>query len=111
MSTIDELIDDLCGVGVNFVQDGSFKVKSENWDYSYFVPYFKSDLSWFGLDLDGDQVNHFGHLDNWEIYEEPKPKVKHWLWTNSHGDVRFASDTSKLDNYTWTKIPGSEVEI
>ena len=40
-----------------------------------------------------------------------KPKVKHWFWTNQYGDVKFAISDSKLDNYDWKKIPGSEVEM
>jgi len=115
MSTVDELINKERS-GSKFIQDGSFKVKRYGWNVAYFLPYYKTkDKYWSGLDSDGDGASHKDIIDEYEIYEEPKPKVKHWLWTYRE-QVRFCSykptiGLSYSEQEEWTKIPGSEVEI
>ena len=107
MSTIDELINKERS-GSKFIQDGSFKVRRPDWPpANYFLPYFKTygNSYWHGIDEDKDATN-VSVTDDFEIYEEPKPKVKHWLWTYRE-QVRFCS----YNPGKWIQIPGSEVEM
>ena len=115
MTTIDELINKERS-GSKFIQDGSFRVRRPDWKGDYFImPYYKTkDKYWSGLDRDGETTCYKDCL-GFEIYEEPKPKVKHWLWTYRE-QVRFCSykptiGLSYSEQEEWTKIPGSEVEM
>jgi len=107
MSTIDELINN-----DDFIQSGSFKVRRTHWDEGYyFMPYYLASY-WYGLDSEGDSCDYKHDANDFEIYKERKPKVKHWLWTYL-GIVKFGSSNpggSAIDA-EWKKIPGSEVEI
>ena len=120
MSTIDELIPlSFLKDGKNFVQDGSFKVERTNWE-GYFIPYFKAEDRWYGIGDDGKSEWYGADVESFQIYKEPKSKVKHWLWVSNNGCTSVVNGAVRFDSKCpvvggvgdgWDKIPGSEVEI
>ena len=114
MSTIDELIN-ICFIDGKFIQDGTFKVTRPPWhEDAYFLPNFKctSDRRWHGLNSLGTYDWHKKPID-FEIYKEPKKKVKHWLWYDSSRSFPISLCLYPEGHFDkgWKKIPGSEVEV
>jgi len=67
MATISELMEGK--------KPGEIKVRNLYGDI--FIPYFKSDVLWHGLNgYIGKATNFLDSRTSWQIYTEPKPKVK-----------------------------------
>lgn len=66
---------------------GSMKVQYRSWEaWAYLVPYFSDGICWYGLDQDSDYIEVEGDGE-WCYWEQPKEKVKRWLWADSTGSV------------------------
>jgi hypothetical protein len=61
---------------------GEIKVrKSDYGEGRYFIPYFRTTYdSWHGLHEDETNNYYAANVDLWELYTEPKPKVKRALY-------------------------------
>ncbi len=84
-----------------------------------FTPYFNICGQWYGIKNGHCDDFHGKGSGNWEIYNEPKPKVKRWMW------VRITSEGARLnthfltedeafvhfENFKFEKLPGSEMEF
>lgn len=73
MPTLDELI-------AEHTKDGKrpddIRVRQSDWrPEAWFRPYFKSRW-WYGLNQDGTQRSFTAVEEDFELYTEPKPKVK-----------------------------------
>jgi hypothetical protein len=57
---------------------GQIRVRKAGYrEDKYFVPYFLSILgNWHGIHQDGAADSFYGEGDYWQLYTEPKPKVK-----------------------------------
>lgn len=103
-------------------------------DKGYFCPYFvtKDSLigrSWVGPYRDESMIGTWSStLCGWSLYQEPKKKVKKWLWVDKDRKLGttstkecavvmskgfeypiLLSDAEALGN--WIKIPGTEIEV
>lgn len=81
------------------------KVRNKKWS-SYIYMYFDGDIL---LDYNGVKFNNLSvsFTDDWEIYEEPKPKqtvtIEKWL-LNMKGTKQYAiEEGSKEEMETWGK--------
>ena len=105
MKTIDELIPD------NFVQDGTFKITRTSWhSRSYFLPFFKSDNEWFGLDRADQYLRYGTEGSTWEMFKNKPNKVTYEAWFDSKNETHklvmmYPQGTTMRDG--WVKLPGS----
>lgn len=87
MATIDELMEGK--------KPGEIKVRRRSWSEEvYFTPYFKEADVWYGL---RNSYHDFwsGDVDEYEIYREPKPKVRRYLWAfKSLNDKQWMLETT-----------------
>lgn len=75
MSTIDELVAKYSKV------PGDIKIKSSDWQESYFVPFFKDHTAWHGLNQNGFHFQWTTDCDFfWELYTELRKKKKLYQW-------------------------------
>ena len=103
---------------------GEIKVCNEYYHKgAYFIPYFQSVYgNWHGLREDGTNDYYITNSDCWEIYTEPKPKVKRaqYLFINSESlpavkDQFFVDDAEALKwaalNTKVIRLPETEREF
>ncbi len=122
MSTIDQLM--------TGKKPGEIKIRASGWDdETYFVPYFQEDNAgnyWYGV-IPGKGVHNYNpEEDGWEIYSEPKPKVKRWMWIIKYeptdelvykgllhviSTVYMSEEETKRLDVKLIKIPQSEMEF
>lgn len=84
MATIDELVAKYSNV------PGDIKIRNFEfkWDHDqFFVPYFKNkSCNWLGLSEVGDSICFAEHKEGWQLYTEPKKKIKLYKWAVKHTD-------------------------
>lgn len=107
MPTIDELMEGK--------KPGEIKVI---YDVYIFTPHYRMNNRWYGFYPDDDKEFmkcECATQDIWELYTEPKKKVKRWLWCSNKGeDVSncFMTEDERGDPDTHTtKILFSEMEF
>jgi hypothetical protein len=60
---------------------GSVKVRKDTWDSKFwFIPYFKVESVWYGLNQDDLHDRYNGSYDMWQIHIAPKPKKTVYEW-------------------------------
>lgn len=78
--TLDELLKDQ--------KLGEVKVMLHGYHYEWFQPFFKTKNGFYcGLNEAGVSDTWSGGSCGWSIWQEPKKKVKRWLWCNQHGEI------------------------
>lgn len=86
----------------------------------YWSPYFKDGHGlWHGLNSSNENSFYCGHsFDDWKRHEEPKPKVKRWLWAYKNGsggwdiDAEYMTEERASENHLDPKkLPWSEMEF
>lgn len=97
MPTLDELI-------AEHTKDGKrpddIRVRQSDWrPEAWFRPYFKSQYGcWYGLNQDGTQRSFTPVEEDFELYTEPKPKVKRAQYLLAYPGVNpFITDQLYID--------------
>ena len=79
---IDELITE------NFVQDGTFKIRKTSWyGKSYFLPYFKDEDDWYGLDGAGQYLRYGAKGTGWEMFKNKPKNTIYEAWFDSKNET------------------------
>ena len=116
MATISEL------VAKHSKVPGDIRVTHSQWSElpaHNFTPYFCDRFNWYGLQNDDEVTGDMSRWnildDDWELYTEPKPKVKRWLWADKDGCTTRKMYTEKElveVSKSWTiKLAWSETEF
>ena len=113
MATIQELVDQQ-----EDWKPGTLKLRNNGEeDRKYFMPYFlDSEGEWVGVDEHRETTAFNENSTGWEVYTEPKKKVKYYQWIDKNSkqivDIMYTEEgiaNHNLSNYV--KIPGSVVEL
>lgn len=112
MAKIQELID-----AQEDWKPGSLILGTSEWGAGvFFIPYYfcETGKEWFGLDQNNESEAWSTIGDLWEVYTEPRKKVKYYQWVDLNTKllvegVHPESEVSEYSNYI--KIPGTEVEL
>lgn len=120
MATIDELMQGK--------QPGEIKITHAEWKdlpSCFFKPFFKDKYQiWFGLGEDDEGEDAYSNRDDWYLWQEPRKKIKRWLWVSKSGHdnlwslicgLRFFSEEELKSEYNrWRllkKLEWSETEF
>ncbi len=111
MSTIDELMEGK--------KPGEIKICRSIDRTKYFIPFFRDSIKqWNGLGPAGEFKCEMAKASslNWELYQEPKPKVKRWLWVNGKYVFPYMKSEEEVKMHecyhkSWQKLPFSETEF
>ncbi len=103
MATIDELMEGK--------RPGEIRItRATNIRTEYVRPFYKDNSwQWHGLDEHNVNADLYFDKDDWRLYEEPKPKVRRWLWAIKHISYGWTQDLNNrfmTDNEAWDRFVG-----